>query len=631
MTHIWDLALIIALFFSASGCGMWILVRGRLKAPGRFQQFLFACGVGLGLIGYVAFALGMLALYQHPVMTVSFLVLLLLGIRGWKYCGYFNFAILRECWMIINRISWPAKIIIAYLMLVAGVNLLAALAPVVGVDELIYRLAAAKLYLLNERLLYIPSMAFHQQPQHVQMIQMWGLILGSESTTQLVQWGMGVLLLLSLVELARHEMPPTWALISGAIFYTYSDVIVLSGRASPDLANGFFMALAVIAWLQWLESGSLRWLFLAGVLAGLFAAGARLPGAYGAISLTLLIFWYGWRHFRWKLTKAAAYGIAVGLLSFLVVLPWYARTYLQTGNPVWPFLGNLLGVRDWTIDAYDLFTANYSHQEIGHWMSLGRILTAPWDLTIRPELFHSGMVGPIVLATLPLSFLIRLPRRLRWLLGSCGALVILWYVSYPRLRAFIPGVAFLSIVAGYLLWKLWLKDLLPRWTRVTVIAFTFIWLLVGLGTTMRFHLRAASVTLGFQSDIHYLKQRLTEPDMGFYWFEDYQVLNEILPEDSRLLIYDTRGYHLNFDYDYYSLVARRTPDSTRLLDLDFVTKRVHELGTDYVLLWPEPQHGDEISASNLLEHTLHTLCGSHWPIIYHTETMIACQVTSETS
>lgn len=627
-TPIFDLALIIGLFVSASGCGMWLLDIMRIHVPSRVCQFLFATGLGLGLLGYVNFALGMLALYQRPVIAASFLVLLFIGLWRWHRCGHLAFSISRDCWTTFCRLSWPSKVLIGYLAIVASINLLAALAPVIGVDELIYRLAAAKLYLRHGRLMYIPSMVFHQQPQHIQMIQLWGMALGSESSAQVVQWGMGVLLLLALVDLARHEMPPTWALLSGAVFYTYSDVIVMSGRASPDLANGFFMALAIIAWLKWLKTDVNRWLIAAGIFSGLFAAGARLPGAYGAISLAALVFIVGWRQRRWKFLVATKYSLGLGMLAFLMVAPWYARSYLQTGNPVWPFLATVFGARDWTTATYNLFTANYSQQEVGRWLSVGRIFTAPWHLTMRPEQFHSGVAGPLMLATLPLAFIVRLPRRLQWLLAACGILGIMWYVSYPRLRAFIPGVAFLSMIVGYLLWRLWLADVLPLWVRVSAMAIALMWLFVGLGTAMRFHLRAAGVTLGLHQENKYLAQRLTEPDMKFYWFDDYKALNRIIPAENRLLIYETRGYHLEFDYDYYTLIARRTPDTTRLRDQDFVAQQVRALGSDYVLLWPEPQQRGGSAPNNLLEDTLHDLCGTRWPIVYQSSTMIACRVTS---
>lgn len=625
---IYDLLLIMGLFVSASGCGIWILNIVRLRASSWMQHILLATGLGLGLLGYITFSLGMAALLRQRIIAGAYVLALLLGLLSWRHFLARNPLIWTRLLLRWRELPRMSQAVLLFLVMVAGINMIAALAPVIGVDELIYRLAAAKLYLMHERLLYIPSMVFHQQPQHIQMIQLWGLSLGSESTTQVVQCSMGFLLLLALITLARREMPITWSLLSGAILYTYSDVIVLSGRASPDLANGLWMVLAIIAWLHWVETGIERWMLVAGALAGLFAAGARLPGAYGAIGLVMLVIICSKYHHNLSLPKAMINGLTVGLLALLMVTPWYLRSYMQTGNPVWPFLGTVFGAQDWTTVTYQMFTTNFSEQEVGRWLSATRIFAAPWDLTMRPERFHSGMAGPVVLATLPIALLVRIPRRLKWILAACAVLGILWYVSYPRLRAFIPGIGLLSVISGYLLWQLWMADMLPRWARVAAISLACTWLIVGFGTTLRFHLRAAGVTIGLQTANEYLEHRLTEPDMKFYWFTDYQVLNRTLPSDSRLLIYDTRGYHLDFDYDHYTLIARRTPDPHNLQDPDYVERHVGALGTDYVLLWPEPQHTDGTTPANILEDTLHTLCDNRWPIIYASRTMIVCQIAS---
>ena len=627
MAHLYDLALVLGLFVAASGCGLWLLEGMRLRAPGRVQHVLFASGLGLGLLGYVTFALGMAALLRRPLIAAAYVLALVLGLWGWRRFWRARPLARGKLRAWSGHLSWPARMLLGFLSLVTGINLLAALAPVIGVDELIYRLAAADLYLRHGRLFYIPSMRHHQQPQQVQMIQLWGMSLGSHSTAQVVQWAMGLLLMLALIDLGRREMPLAWAMLGGAIFYSYSDVIVLSGRASPDLANGFFMGLSVLAWLHWLQTGDRRWLTPAAILAGLFAAGARLPGAYGAIALTVLVFVFGWRRFHWSPLSALVRAFAVGFLAFLVVMPWYVKSYLQTGSPTWPLLMNIFGARDWTPAAYEyVMGIQTSRGGVGPWLSPQRILAAPWDLTMNPDLFNSGVIGPLVLATLPFALVIRLPSRLRWVLAACGVLAPLWYVSYPRLRAFIPGVALLSVVVGYLLWQLWKTELLLCWARRIVIGFVGLWLILGLGVTVRFHLRAGLITLGAQEESVYLSQRLIESDMRFYWYDDYQALNRMLPVGSHLLIYDSRGYYLKHDYDHYDLIAKREIQPERLRDPDYVAEKVHQLGSDYILLWPKPRHATAYELSNWLEDTLYELCHSRWPIVYRSDTMIVCQV-----
>ncbi|MBI4538181.1 MAG: hypothetical protein HY704_01555 [Gemmatimonadetes bacterium] len=627
IARLYDLALVWGLFVAASGCGLWALEGLRLRASGRIRHALFAGGLGLGLLGYVTFVLGLAAVLRREVIAGAFLLGLVMGLAGWWRFWRAGRVEGKEAWRRLRRRSWPEGALLAFLGVLAGINLLAALAPVIGVDELIYRVAAADLYLRHERLYYLPSMWLHQQPQQVQMIQLWGMSLGSHSTAQVVQWGMGLLLVVALVDLGRRDMPLVWALLAGAIFYCYSDVLVLSGRASPDLANGLFLLLAVLAWLEWLETGVGRWLVLAGVLAGLFAAGARLQGAYGAVSLAILVVVYGWRRRGWRFSSALARGLGVGFVAFLAVAPWYVKSYVQTGSPTWPLLMGVFGARDWTPDAQAYVLGIQGEERgVGQWLSPGRMVTAPWDLVMAPERFHSGVMGPLILATLPFAFLIRLPQRVGWALAASAVLAPLWYVSYPRLRAYVAGVGLLSVVVGYLLWRIFHAVILPAWGRAAILGFVLAWLLLGVGVAWRFHGWAAPVVLGWAEEARSLSARLAQPDVHFFWYDDYQALNARLPAGSRLLLYDSRGYYLRYDYDRYDLLAKRETRPERLRDPRYVAEQVQRLGSNYVVLWPEPRHSTAYEPSNWLEDTLRGLCGAHWPIIYRSASMIVCEV-----
>jgi hypothetical protein len=625
ISRLYDLALVFGLFVAASGCGLWLLDRARLRAGGRIQQVCFATGLGLGLLGYVTFSLGMMSLLRQSFIAGAYVIVLFLGLRGWySFLGLYpldwNKPLAFFC-----QASRMTKALCIFVGLMAGINGLAALSPVIGVDELIYRLAAAKLYLRHESLFYIPSMFLHQQPQHVQMVQLWGMSLGSHSTAQVVQWGVGLCSLVVLIDYGRREMPVAWAVLGGALFYSYSDVIVLSGRGSADLANAFFMILALLAWLQWLDTGSGRWLGLAGLFAGLFAAGSRLPGAYGAMALVLLVVIYGRTRFRWPVRSAIVRGLAVGVLAFLIVFPWYGKSYLQTGNPFWPFFMPLLGARDWSMAMYE-YVNSVQVREVGDWLTLERALTAPWDLTMTPNRFNSGVVGPLLLATLPLALLVRLPRRLRWILSACSVLAFFWYISFPRLRALIPALGLLSVVTAYLIFHVLREEKFPPWVRISVVGAIVSWLIIGFGTSVRFHLQAVSVTLGMQEETAYLSRRFREPDLRFFWYDDYLALNSLLPVGSRLLLYDRRGYHLDYDYDRYDVIAQMELQPQRLRDPSYVAEQVHKISSNYVVLWPQAQYSTAYAPSNWLEDSLYELCHRRWPIVYQSQTMIVCRV-----
>jgi hypothetical protein len=193
----------------------------------------------------------------------------------------------------------------------------------------------------------------------------------------------------------------------------------------------------------------------------------------------------------------------------------------------------------------------------------------------------------------------------------------------------MPGVALLSIIAGYLLWQLWQAEALPRSVRVGVVGFACVWLVLGLGTAARFHLRPALVSLGAQEESAFLSDRLAEPDLRFDWYDDYQALNRKLPSGSRLLIHESRGYYLDHDYDSYGLIGRRESHPERLRRPDYVAEKVHELGSDYVVLWAEPRHMTGYQPGKWVEDSLYALCNSNssvWPVVYRSDLMVVCKV-----
>lgn len=630
MSHLYDLVIVAGLFVAAGGCGLWLLKLLKLESSARVQYALFAIALGLGVLGYVSFFLGVAGQLTKPLLASLYLAFLGVGISGWfAFARQSRLSLWRltaGLWPTLIRLPLTAKLLVLFVILLGFVNLLAALAPVIGVDELIYRVAAADIYLRHEKIHYLPSLTLHQQPQHLQMVQMWTMNLGSDSTTQIIQWAVGLFLVVGIVELARKSLPITVALTAGAVFYAFSDVVVLSGRASPDLANGLFMFLALIALANWLDKGGMRWLLLAGILAGLFAAGSRLPGAYAAVGLSILVFIYGWRRFTWPLPKAMLIGVWVGLVAFITVAPWYAKSLLQTGSPTWPYFQPIFGAKDWTDAAYAYYSS-IQEREVDQWLSVGRIIRAPWDFTIYPGKFNSGIVGPLLLATLPALLVFPVPKRLRWILLAALVLVPLWYVSYPRLRALMPIIALLSIPLSYVVWMVLQQAILSRWIRYLVLATVGLWMVMGLASAIHFHLESIMTTLGIKSEQEFLRTRLREPDIRFEWYDDYQAMNAMLPKGSKVLTYESRGYYLEFDYERYDLIARREENPERLREADYVEGRVKELGTDYVLLWPERKYVSGYGPSRTLENTLHGLCGQRWPVIYRSETMIACAVS----
>ena len=633
MDNVLNLVIVIGLLLIGSGLGLFVLHLIRLRASDGLQHVLLSTGVGLGVVSFVPFGLAWSQQLSSLNLILAASVLVVTGLISWLLFTPITIDELRQLKSRIYNLRRLDIVLVFFISVLAILNLFAALAPVTGVDELIYRVADASTYLKEQGFVYIPSKYSHQQPQLVMMLQMWGMSFGSDSASQVIQWAMGIIFILAVIDFARRFMPFTIALALGMIVYCASDVVVLSARAVPDLANSMFLFLSFVAFKLWLDTKNDRWLLLVGLLAGFFAAGSRLTGAYGAIALMAVIIIYGFRDKQIDPLRAITSGMLVAGIAFLMVLPWLIKSFTMTGNPVWPFLFDVFGAKDFTQSSASYLAGSESRALGGSITSLQRIISSPWDLTFNPHNFRSGVFGPFILATIPAMFVTGLNSQLRKYVLIALISCAVWYFSFPRLRALIPIISLLTIAGGYGFYKIWVDINLSRMLNFTVKTFIglllLLWFLFGLGTHFRFHYDAVLETLGFKTEQEFLTNRFVEDDLSFYWYEEYVHLNEILPPDSKLLLHEGRGYYLNFVYERYFLIAQNELNTEKLKDPEYVVLRIEDRNIDFVVLWPEFKSGTYYEPANWLEESLHYLCSTKWEVIYENDQIKVCDVKGQ--
>lgn len=232
-----------------------------------------------------------------------------------------------------------------------------------------------------------------------------------------------------------------------------------------------------------------------------------LGGAALAFSLAALL----WS--RRSSDRPRAYEIALFfLVAAAVACPWYIKSYVWTGNPVYPFLYSLFDGRYWTAER----AREYAEAQKAFGLGSGPLsfLLLPWNLTMRPQAFFDEphalrafsiyvvSVGPIFLAlvsTLPLTG--RAGGAGRLALWFALVYALMWFVLTQNLRYLIAVLPGLSACAG-----LAAARLLQR--RGVLSATTVLVLVVGsvmaLFPTFLLAAPAVRVALGAESQSHYL-------------------------------------------------------------------------------------------------------------------------------
>ena len=574
---LYALFLLAALVCMAYGAGRVVSRGMRGLWAGRLERFVFAVPLGLGVAGLMLLPVGLLGFYRVPV----FIAVLLPGVGG---------AALLVRDLLRGKGDTPAAprppvalLCAAALAAIGGCALIAALAPPSGLewDALSYHLAGPKTYGREGRIFYIPYDHHTNFPFLLQLIYGLMLGLGSMGGAKACHWLCGVLLTASVYTFARRH----FGLARGHRLGLFAAVVVASTPiviweatvAYVDLATTLFTWLALYALLNastvsgvapdpdgetpvgtvGMET-SVRWLVLSAVLMG-FALGTKF---------TVLAFWGmllvgvgGW-HFaltrRWAKETIPHAAIWAGV-SLVIGAPWYIKTWLYTGNPVYPFLYSVFGGRYWNAENAAQYTRDQA--TLGLAKTPVNLLLDPWQATMLPDAatfteYYTFALSP-VFAAFALAALLRGRRlsrtALHLLLFSAGVYAF-WWVSVEQTRYLIPAIPALALVCAEVFDGLWQeRGGVAKWGAGAVVALSAGWGVYVAGGLAFWGVRdfggrqvagaAWPVVSGQMSLADYIDTRL--PGYG----EAQRWINTNTPPDSKVALFDeVRGFYLDRPY-----------------------------------------------------------------------------------
>ncbi|MBN1460537.1 MAG: hypothetical protein JXA57_13470, partial [Armatimonadetes bacterium] len=234
-----------------------------------------------------------------------------------------------------------------------------------------------------------------------------------------------------------------------------------------------------------------------------------------------------------------------------VAAPWYVKSFVWTGNPVYPFFYEVFDGRYWTAERAQLYTA--AQQEFGLGKGPLDFVALPWTLTMRSQQFFDQpdklrpfnmyvlVFGPLLLALLP-AVLVTGPlgRPGRLCLWFALLFTAIWFILTQNGRYLIPMLPGLAACAGVAADRL----LARRGVAGTAVAMTLaLGFLIGLYPTLLLAAPGARVALGLESQATYLT-RVSKT------YRTFTALTEATPPDARILLLgdEPRTFYLNRDY-----------------------------------------------------------------------------------
>ncbi len=443
---------------ASTALGSWLLTRLALSLPA-LERFLLSLTLGFGGFMLLGLLLGVLHLYE-PAIAYALLALITLllvpsllrsfypGISEALHRG-------RELWQ-DPKADLRSYALAGSLLAICAIGpYLWSLAPTIRYDALTYHLAVPVAYIRNHGMVDLGT--FNSYWAHyAEMLYTYAMLLLGQPLPGLLHLTAGLLTTAWSFALGKRLASTRAGLLAGLLFFSLPMVGYETGTVYIDLFVALFIVAMVSAGVIWWQSGEIRWLAVAGILAG-FALGTKLTAApivfiLGVFLVPALVLRYR------KLSTALTGFLALALPTVLITAPWLLRDWLWTGNPVYPFFNSLFpgqSVAGSTSVGFQGVSSRF----------LIRMVRLPWDLMFNIHTYDHKSPGA-VLGALPWLALPWLylwtpgssSRQRRWhltlFLFSIAAILVLFDLN-PLARYQIPLYPLFAICAALNLDALW--------------------------------------------------------------------------------------------------------------------------------------------------------------------------------
>ncbi|MDR3707458.1 MAG: glycosyltransferase family 39 protein [Capsulimonadaceae bacterium] len=515
------------------------------------ERSLFGAGAGLTLTAYGILALGV-AGHLSPVPMIAWLALL--AIVG----GPENLAMGRE---ITGIARWKPNIFSLLVALgfaaFAVIALFGCFTPPYPMewDSMSYHLSDPAIHVEHHRIIPLPWESHSNFAFTMEMLYSIGLMAHSIPLAKLFHFSMAVIAAAGVWAIGRRTLDAETGALAALLLVSMPLVFWEAGTAYVDLAAIAYAVLGFLALTIAVKQDNPRWLALMAVMLGCMlsikATSIFTIVAYSAAAALWLASRGVGDDSRWNVPAGLKGAVAIGAAALVIGSPWYIKSWVVTGNPVYPFAYGLFGGRHWDAANARLYTSNQVNFGVGHAdpktkMPIGvDLLMAPWNLTMftmpghippassKPNPFYDipttmASLSPMLLAALFLPGFrrTRAPLVIRASLWLSLALLIPWAFSSQQERYLMPILPLLSLVSA---------DCLLTFGREKMMAARALEALFGL--SLAFSLFAGQQAISFEAPValgHITRDAFLERNFPAY--QAFEYLNA-QPHGSGVVLY----------------------------------------------------------------------------------------------
>jgi len=550
--------------------GRTILVR-LLNIPSEPDtDFIFSSAVGFMIL---SLGMGIITFSHLLTRTVVYVFLAALVLIS-----------LKEIVAILKRIRLPEvkfsshadALLFFFILVIAGANLLFALAPPFGLDEQQYHLTAPVNYIKNGGFYVMKNLGGQSRyPQNTEMLITLALILKDDILAKLVNYYFGILALFVIRGLTRRFFS-FGSLLPSAIFYCSWLVYYISAQIHVELPLTFFEGVALFSLLLWLERKPGEtvnthprksfFFYFSATCAG-FGMGIKYTFILSVISLVALLIFYNLFILREEIKKSLRQAALFIVTALVIFSPWLIKNTICYNNPLEPFQTKRLlayftsfaGKKTLPADSSKsslVRRAEILNRAVYPKSSHEEFLLIPYNATIYGDWgrqVFDMLVSPFYLMFLPFIFFIKKKGHIT---NAVLLYVIIFYIQWaflqPITRYLVSVMPFMAILIAFILHRLGEKqDVFVKLATGILKGIIYIMLFIIMFSIL--------ITLIWRNPVFYLfglesKSEFLERNNasgiqagGIQPVIDYA--NERLPASAKiLLLWEKRGYYLRRNY-----------------------------------------------------------------------------------
>jgi hypothetical protein len=461
---------------------------------------------------------------------------------------------------------WETAIVAIAALALAWQLLVALVLPPFAFDALTYHLTIVADWVQRQSI--DPSslsLCCANYPANSELVFAWPvLFLGSDGVVDTVQFGFVALGALSVAGIVRSSGLPSPASAAAAGLFVATPIVLT--QAPTDYADIMVAAWALAALhslVRFAATGSRAHLVVAGLAAGLLL-GTKGTGAVWGVALALVALVAAIvlaRRGRIP-RRSAARGFAAFLVACLAVGSfWYARNWIETGNPAYPFEVEPAGI--------EIFHGPLRVDEVLTQPEVGA--DQPWPVAMLRSWAsdldfwnqgsyayeqRSGGLGPLwpwlalpLLIPLVVGLVRRRSAALVAVITVGVVLVVQPYDWWSRFTIPLIAVGALAIVAA----AAWAPRL---WMRRSVQGLALILMVAGVGlSSFEVDPAGGEAPLPARDLISLIGDPSEERTVGRLFFDEYRFLDQV-PEDATVVV-DLHAPEVRFVYPLFG------PEQTR--------------------------------------------------------------------